>query len=279
MIEPTLAGQFYEKDFGKLSKQIENSFNNERGPGELPCSRTKKRIFGIIVPESSYAFSAPAMAWAYKAIAERRFASTYIILTQSDKYEIPVTCTESWQTIFGQVKVDKTFVMELKNKNKIKEIPNLNDPKIEIQLPFLQFVNKDALNEIKIVPLIVPKDFDYKQLASDISDVSTNICVIVSSDFTCYGSFHNYLPFKFNIKESIYQIDGNAIEQIKKLNSETFLDMSKKTNIQSPMAIATMLEIMKNYFSKVNVMNYYTTGDILKDYNNSRSFASISFEE
>ncbi|MFH1455682.1 MAG: AmmeMemoRadiSam system protein B [archaeon] len=284
MILPQISGQLYEKDFGKLTKQIEDSFNNKHGPGELPCSRNKKRLVGIIAPCSGYVFSGPAMAWVYKQVAEHKFPSTYIILTSDNenKYNKPTSCLQNWQTMFGQVQVDKSFILELKDKyNIIDVVENLNSPGIEIQLPFLQYVNKDHLNYIKIVPLVIPNHTDHQKLAEKILSVNEDICVIVSTDFTRYGPFHNYVPFKFNVLKTVEEMDAGIIEKIKSLNSEQFLEHCEKlkVNLQGQSTIATLLEISKNYFTKVNVMNYYNSGDMLEDHTNFVTFASISFEE
>ena len=121
---------------------------------------------------------------------------------------------------------------------------------IEVQLPFLQFVNKDELNNIKIVPLII-SDYDFdicREVGDVLADIDNDICVVASSDFTHYGSNYNYTPFSKNIKENMYKLDGNAIELIKEMKTKDFLQYvnSKGSTICGAGAIAIFMEIMKN---------------------------------
>ena len=80
MRKPIVAGQFYESSFDELNKQIEISFKDKFGPGELPVKRTNKKIYGIISPHAGYSFSGPCQAWAYKEIAENAFPDLYVIV-------------------------------------------------------------------------------------------------------------------------------------------------------------------------------------------------------
>ena len=286
---PIVSGQFYSSGFEELDKQIIGCFNSKLGPGDLPIERNEKKItYGIVSPHAGYQISGPSMAWAYKELAESKFPSRFIILgtnhTGLGESQVGVTLAD-WETPFGQVKCDKGFARELIGKcDFIKEDDKVhaNEHSIEVQLPFLQFVNKDKLREIKIVPLAI-SDYDTnlcRSLGDTLTDISEDICVIASSDFTHYGPNYNYTPFLHNKKESMYNLDAGAIDFIKKMDTEGFLNYvrKKRATICGAGAVASCIEIMRNLgMKKADLLNYYTSGDVLKDYTNAVGYASIKF--
>lgn len=287
--KPIVAGQFYESGFERLDKQITECFKSKLGPGDLPVERSNKKVtYGIIAPHAGYQFSGPAAAWAFKEIAESRFPSCFVIIgpnhTGLATSKVSTTLAD-WETPLDQVKADKGFVREIISKcSFVKDDfkAHFSEHSIEVQLPFLQFANKDKLRKIKIVPLIV-SDYDLelcRALGDMIADISEDICVIASSDFTHYGLGYGYTPFLSDVKENMYKLDGDAIELIKKMDTKSFLDYmsSKEATICGAGAIAVCLEVMKNLgVKKGSLLNYYTSGDVINDYTNAVGYAAIKF--
>ncbi len=283
MIRPKVAGQFYEDDFDKLNRQIEECFHSERGPGDLPTKRKAKRIFGTIVPHAGYQFSGPCQAWAYKELAESKFPSTFIILApdHSGIHRSVVTSKEDWQTPFGLIKVNEEFIEKILKKCKFVKEGKIEEHAIEVQLPFLQYINKDKLKEVTFVPLIIPSSENYMELGEAIAEIDENVCVIASSDFTHFGPQYDYVPFTSEIKDKMYSMDKQLISYIKKLDSKGFLEYRDKVSatVCGVNAIAVALEIIKNlYAKKGELLMYYTSGDILENYNNAVGYAAIVFE-
>ncbi|MAG78516.1 AmmeMemoRadiSam system protein B [archaeon] len=281
MIKPQFAGQFYESDFEKLSKQIEHCYTGDLGPGDLPTKRTEKITKGIILPHARYTYSGQCAAWAYKEIAESKFPKTFIILfpDHTGTHFDYATTLEDFETMLGVVQVDKEFIEKLLKTNLVKKTTTIKEHSIEVQLPFLQVSNKDKMNEIKIVPIICPTTNNYKELAQEIAKISNDICIIISSDFTHYGPKFGYTPFKFNIKQSIKDLDKNAIELILNYKSKEFLKYVKKTKatICGQYPIALGLEILKQINSEnPELLCYYNSNKIMPN-ESQVSYASISF--
>ncbi len=283
------AGQFYRRRFEDLDKQIVECFNSKIGPGALPVTRDEHKIVsGIIVPHAGYTFSGPAAAWAYKEIAESRFPERYIIIgpNHSSLATSAVSTTlAEWETPFGKIHCDQGFARELMKKcDFVKDDykAHENEHSIEVQLPFLQYANKDYLNEIKIVPLIM-SEYNWDicvQLADVIADISEDVVIIASSDFTHIGPNYSYIPFLSQQKDKMYALDGEAIELIKKMQTQKFLNlvMQKRMTICGTGAIATTMELMRNLGLKQGfLLNYYTSGDIVNDYTNAVGYAAIKF--
>lgn len=289
--KPCVAGQFYASDFNKLDKQIIDCFKSKFGPGTLPVRKRKGKVFGAIAPHAGYMFSGHAQAWVYKEIAEAEFPDLFVIIGPNHTgfgANFSTYLFSDWETPLGTVKVDKKFGKEL-----IKKFPSLvnetgahlSEHSIEVQLPFLQFANRDKLKDIKFLPIIVGYS-EYNEclkLADAITDTDKNICVIASSDFTHYGPNYGYLPFVHAKKENIYNLDSEAINFVKKLDSKGFFEYKnkRKATICGAGPIIVAIEAVKSLGAKSGkLLSYYTSADITnKDYTNAVGYAAIVFKK
>lgn len=281
MRKPVVAGSFYEANFEVLDKQIRECFLSKLGPGELPITKRKGRIIGAICPHAGYAFSGPCAAWAYKEIAEATFPELFIVIGPSH-YGGEGSCTslEDFETPLGTVAVDKAFAKRMIDQGlAVDKECHEAEHSIEVQLPFLQFANKDYLNSIMFVPITVSSNTDYKKLGlmikEAIVDSNKNTCVIASSDFTHYGHNYGYVPFSTDVKNRMYELDAGAIRFIKGLDADGFMNYCYETGatICGQLAIATLLKSVKA--ERARLLRYYTSGDVLGDYRNAVGYASI----
>ena len=282
MRAPIVAGMFYENNLQELEKQIKASFLHKLGPGDLATKRNQKGIVkGLIAPHAGYQFSGPCAAWGYKEIAEHEFPELFIILGPSHQGFGSCLSADDWQTPFGVVKTDKNFINELSKNTglKINEEAHASEHSIEVQLPFLQFVCKDKLNEIRIVPVMISNDIDYEKLGADIKKTIGNrkITVIASSDFTHYGINYGYMPFIDNVKENLHDLDDGAISYIKAMKVHKFIEYveEKKATICGKLPIAVLMQSITA--EKVKLLLYCTSGDITGDYGSAVGYASILF--
>jgi len=286
---PIVAGQFYSKDFEKLEEEIKESFLSKFGPGDLPIKKRDKKIFGIISPHAGYKFSGPCQAWSYKEIAESKMPESYIILGPNHTglgSNFSTYVQANWETPFGIVKVDNFFGRSLLKKcNFLQDevMAHLHEHSIEVQLPFLQYVNKDNLRDLKFLPIAI-SHFSIekcKELAEAIVESNKNVCIIASSDFTHYGDDYNYVPFTYGKKENLYRLDNEAIGFIKNLDSEGFSKFieKKKATICGVGPIIVAIEACKLLGSKkARLLHYYTSGDITEDYSSAVGYGGLVFE-
>ena len=267
-MRPTIVeGSFYESSFTKLENQIKDLF--EKGPGSLPIKKREKNIFAAISPHAGYTFSGKCQAWVYKELAESKFPKVYVILGTNHTSTYNVINYEDWETPFGIVKNAKINL-------KIREDDMRQEHSIETQLPFLQFINKDHLKEIKILPILI-NHYD-EELCKKIAEIK-DFTLIISSDFTHYGPNYNYSPFIYNKKESLYDMDKKAINFILDLDLEGFLEYSKDKTICGKGAIANMIKICQLLKKdKTRLINYYTSGDIVNDYTNAVGYGGLIVE-
>ena len=268
MRQSIVDGQFYESDKEELKKQIENCF--KKGPG-LPSSK-KNNIIGVIAPHAGYSFSGICQAFSYKEIAESNKPDVFILFGLSHSGFNSCISIEDWKTPLGTLKVDQELAKKIDLP--IDEVAHQNEHSIEVQLPFLQYL----YDNVKILPIIINADINIKEFAQKLIkalDKKTAI-IIASSDFTHYGSNYNFTPFENNIKNNISKLDNDAIEAIKELDSEKFLEKASKTTICGQYPITALIEVSKLLKAqKILLLKYYLSGDLTENYSNSVSYASI----
>ncbi|MGM5482425.1 MAG: AmmeMemoRadiSam system protein B [Nanobdellota archaeon] len=284
--KPYVAGQFYENDKGSLKKQLEKAFEHQLGPGLPDKTKNYGSVRGAVVPHAGIMFSGMCAAHSYKAIRESGEYDTFVLIGfshgQLESNQI-VTTNENWETPMGVVHCDTQLVDELVKDERIviDKKAMQYEHSIEVQLPFLQYL----YSKPQILPLLVSQNCDFAELAKEINKVITKferkVCCIASSDFTHYGPSFGFVPFEKDVKKNIFKLDQGAIEEIKILSVKGFLDYLQSTaaTICGRNSIALLLELLTNNVNRIELLKYYTSGDLLDDYTNSVSYASIIFEE
>jgi len=285
--KPVVASQFYESSPDALVSQLSSCFLSKFGPGSLPSGKSPGRIFGCISSHAGYQFSGPAAAFSYKALAESKLPSTFVILGPNHTgYGSDVsTLSLDWDTPLGTVKVDKVFISKLVSGcDFVVEdySAQMCEHSIEVQLPFLQFVFKKDIKKLKFVPLVVGShDVGIlKKLGESIASINKDVCVIASSDFTHYGQGYGYLPFADKRKERMYELDKKAISHILSLDASSFA--SYVTNVHATICgyapiLATMFAVKALGSRQAKLLKYYTSGDVIHDYSSAVGYASITF--
>jgi MEMO1 family protein len=280
---PVVAGQFYEGNRERLIREIERCFTCRLGPG-MPGERKFSPLRGVIVPHAGYSYSGPCAAHSYKAIAESVTFDLFLILganhTGLGSHGI-ATCLADWQTPLGTAVCDKEFAGQLIERTTIIDdaLPHLHEHSIEVQLPFLQYL----FGSVRFVPIAVSHTADFEQLGSDIRDLiresKKKVCIIASSDFTHYGPNYDYIPFHKDIRGNIEKLDMGAVEHLKVMDSKGFQDYLDRTEatVCGRHPISLLIETLKKDVRHGKMLKYYTSGDILKDYQNSVSYVSMSF--
>jgi AmmeMemoRadiSam system protein B len=141
-----------------------------------------------------------------------------------------------------------------------------------MQLPFLQFISKSQSKNFKIVPIIFSHLNNYKKFPASIDDIKyliffsdvlrktiyqskVNACIVVSGDFTHYGIYHNYAPFKNNVIERIKKIDKHSFKLIEDSNSDGFFNYANKTTYCCTYPVYVLLNTINS--NKIELLNYY----------------------
>lgn len=282
--EPSAAGQFYEENFIGLEEQIKGCFHHRLGPGALPIKKRKGILKAAIVPHAGYMFSGPCAAWAYKEIAESEISDIYVLIGPNHSGAGSSASIEDWKTPFGFIKTDKDFVREIGQNTdiQINDSYHENEHSVEVQLPFLQYVNKEFLKQMKFAAITLSNDIDIKKFANDLKKIiiksKKKITFIISSDFVHYGANYNYKPFIFDVDDKLKELDSEAFKLILEKKPEDFLDYIKKTGatICGYLSIYLLLKLIDD--EKGRLLMYYNSSEISGDKKNTVSYASIIFK-
>lgn len=271
---PAVAGMFYSGEKKELKKSINDCFLHKFGPGKIPPSNNKKKIFGVICPHAGYAYSGPIACHSFYEISSN--LPELIIIVGPNHWGIGsnvATMTDSkWQTPLGEVEVDSETAEEISNMTKIIEIDNFSHSRehsLEVQIPILQEISKN----FRILPIALINQS--KEVAHQIGLAIANIArkkkvmIIGSSDFT------HYEPNEFAHKQ-----DAALIEPILKLDVDRFYDVLTKKDVSACGygAIASTMIACKDLGAKKGeLLKYATSGDITGDMSSVVGYGSIIF--
>jgi len=279
MRKPIASDKFYIGDPVKLYEQVNSFLFNIRNEG----------VKVAVVPHAGYIYSGKCAGKVYSMFKGK--ADT-IILLGPNHTGIGNKISFSFQSFlipFGKIDVDLELGKEILKKAKEENLDaseneeaNNYEHSLEVQLPFL----KTILDKVKIAPIIL-KEISYedclklsKVIYSSAKKLNRKIKVIISSDFTHYGEIYNFIPFKENIKENLYKLDKKAIDFILNLDSIHFYDYAlANTTICGMFAITVGIELAKLFECKIaEKVCYFTSGELMKDYTTSVSYAGIVFK-
>ncbi len=277
MRKSPIAGSWYPGTSGEIKGLVNNFLKNT----ELP--EIKGRPVGMISPHAGIQFSGQAAAYGYRAV-EGMDINRVIIMGPSHYAPfrgVAVSGEESYQTPVGTVEVDRIITDALYG------LPFFDGPRnaeiqehsLEMQLPFLQVV----LDGFKIVPLVVGdvSGSGYDEIAGSIKKyVDGKTLVVASSDFTHYGGRFGYVPFQKDVKKNLEDLDLGAVDRIIENDFDGYIRYLDKTGatICGARPIGIMMKIFEEAADAV-LLNYTTSGDILGDFTDSVSYASILFSQ
>jgi hypothetical protein len=269
---------------------IEECFSSKLGPGALPSHPSDQRkgflappLKAIISPHAGYIYSGMAAAWGFLAISRCTLPDVFILLGPNHNSRKSGVASDTFETPLGLVRVDQEFVKLLASKGTIGINDKIHEEEhsLEVQLPFLQFALGSRADQAKIVPILVSHDIDPAKLADSLKAVMResrkSATFIVSSDFTHQGPSYGYIPFRHEIKESLSKMDGGIIESIRKGDVDGFEASLRETRATVCGALPISVLLRAISFEKALLEQYYTSGDVVGDYANSVSYASIVF--
>lgn len=142
---PAVAGAFYAGTGSELAREIESSFRDPRGPGELPPRHrsAERTLEAAVVPHAGYVYSGPIAAHVYARIAAERTPATVLILgvDHTGASRGASLSDRAWLTPLGPVEVDHDLVRRLaRGPIEVDEVAHAREHSIEVQLPFLEYV-------------------------------------------------------------------------------------------------------------------------------------------
>ncbi len=260
---PVVAGQFYPGSPSSLKAQIQD-FVDEKV--------LKEEVIGAVCPHAGYIYSGAVTG---AVISKIRFKDTFVILGPNHTgYGRPFSVmTEGvWKTPLGDIEIDSKLGKKLLGSSEYLEddyIAHLGEHSIEVQIPFLQYFQRD----VKLVPIILSPALGttYKEIGKEIAkavkDLKREVVIVASSDMTHYES-----------QESAQRKDRQAVEAILNLNEDELLRRVDELNISmcgyAP-AVCLISACKELGAGKAELVRYQTSGDVSGNYRSVVGYAGI----
>ena len=285
MRQPIAAKTHYANGITLLDNQFDEIFHHEKGPGALPATKLEREgpvVKGIVVPHAPLSLSGPCAAWAYKMLAEEEGDSRlYIILAQSQHSTETGVTTETFAMPYGEVRTDQHFIRELVAKGHIalNDEAHRKESVIEVQLPFLQYKQKNKMETIKIVPILVNPETNMEELSIDIKETlveqDKEATFIFVSNMVSYGRSFHYVPFTENVAKNLASLDEDILMSFKEWNKDSFKEKIRETMAPLSGYSALLMAFQLLTPEKIIVEQHYHSGDINGNYSNSVGYAAI----
>lgn len=269
---PAVAGTFYPLNKEQLDETLRKCFESDSGPG-MPEKKSERDFIAGVAPHAGYAYSGSTAAYLYKEIAESKKIETFIIIGPNHTgigSPLSVFSEGEWIMPLGRIEVNQNLSKKLLNENEYlnsDEVAHFKEHSIEVQLPFLQFIQDD----FKIVPICMGiQDYEISEkLGKTIASVSDKkTAVIASSDLL------HYMPHK-EVKDK----DIQNLEPLKKMDTGNFYKKTMKTKGACGLGpIVAAAEFAKNKGAKkAEILKHATSGDLTGDKSSVVGYASIIF--
>ena len=273
---PVKAGSWYPADKAELKKLIDGLLDQSSNNYEV----NKVAMRGLIVPHAAYPYSGATAAAAYSKLKGRSYQRVILLgpaHMAGHLRGLYMLDVDAYETPLGKVPIDRQALAALRKSPVVYEKPILHhdEHSLEIQLPFLQRALRPGW---RLLPILVgnmhPVDY---QIAADalrpLIDEST--LLVVSTDFTHYGTGFRYLPFPLDDRTAarLYALDMGAFARIAAKDVEGFLHYQNTTGITACgyRAGALLLHLLPPE-AKVNLLQYNTSGELTADYSHSVSY-------
>lgn len=282
------SGSWYQNSPKLLSQEISQYISSAK--------KLQKQgyVKSIIVPHAGYRFCGETMAQSFININPNNYDRIVILGPSHHEYfqGCGLTSFEKFDTPFGAINVDNNSIKKLMKKSniffEISKSIDINEHSIEMELPFLKQIFNDK--EFSIIPIIVG-DNNYetnKKIAEILYELykDKKTLFVISSDFCHWGRNFGYTYYDKNfnnIWESIQDLDKQALDIIKEINSEKLEKYFKKTKNticgRNPISIIlSIVEKYKNEHKNENVefinAGYAQSNKVKSIYETSVSYAA-----
>lgn len=274
---PAVSGIFYPSEPLELQRLIEQSFRDQKfGPGKIPPSEFKRRIYGIVSPHAGYVYSGAVAANGFYEVSSMDFDN--VVMIGPNHYGIGTGVATMrngvWETPLGGIEINPDLVSEISKSGIIDfdDFAHSRDHCLEVQIPFLQYIKKNK--KIRIVPIILIMQ-DIKT-AMDIGEAiaqsirnTSNALLIASSDFTHYES-----------NDEAHRKDSELIKAILSLNISEFYTVLDRLAVSACGygAIASVMKAAKDLgATKGELLKYATSGNVIGDMSTVVGYSSIIF--
>ncbi len=239
-------------------------------------NQKKEDCLAVLMPHAGYIYSGNV---AGKTISAVNIPDTIIVLAPNHTgLGLPYSLLSkgSWQTPFGDLSIQEELaglILENSAYFRYEKAPHIKEHAIEVEIPFLQFFNKN----ISIVPIII-SDFilsNYKkagqEIANAIKKFGKPVLIVISSDLTHYET-----------QENAKEKDAQVIEAIKELDEDKLYKRVNANNISmcgcAPACVG-IYAAKKLGATQADLIDYKTSGDVTGDFSSVVGYAGLIIKQ
>jgi len=273
VLGPAVAGTWYPAGRDALAALVDRLLD----AAEAGAARA------VIAPHAGYAYSGSLAATALRAL-ELSGTRRVILLGPSHHFGFAGAAVpaegRACRTPLGDLAIDREAVAALGASPGFRMDDRVFVPEhaLESELPFLQRLLPDGL---AIVPVLVgggasrADAADVARALEPLLDEATRI--VVSSDFTHYGTAFGYVPFREAVPERIEALDRGALAAIAAGDAAGFARYVDETGatICGRRAIDVLLRLPAG--SRGRTVAYDTSGRQTGRWDHSVSYAAVEF--
>lgn len=274
---PALSGTWYPADPKELAASVD-AFMAKADPAQMPAGRP----WLAISPHAGHAHSGAVAGHLFGLLGHWPPENVFILAPNHRLaiHEIALPEESAFATPLGEVPVNTTLVEQIALKSGFSKNPaaHAQEHAIEIVLPFIQRTWADSIPAI--VPMLVPMSSldDLTRAGRVIKQiVSPNDLILVSSDFTHYGSAFGFVPFTEDVPMSIERLDAGAILKVLAGDANGLFEYGQQTGITMcgmPACCVALGDGPPESYEAA-LLNYGRSADKDGDYSFSVSYASL----
>ena len=265
MRQPAVANRFYPGSPNALKRAISEFLPSGHETG-------KEKSIAVVSPHAGYVYSGELAA---KTLSSVEIPKTVVIIgTNHRGAGLPVALsTGNWNMPFGPVPVDGDFsTLLLANSHHIKqdEIAHNSEHSLEVQVPFLQYFQK----QLSIVPLAISHISlsmcleIAESLADTVKQSGKPVLIVASTDMSHYES-----------RETAAKKDSLALKCIERLEPEKLYHTVRDNNISMcgvlPVTIA-LSAAKKLGATTARLIGYTDSGYVSGDTDQVVGYAGLS---
>ena len=276
--KPYVANAFYAGTKTSLTKQIADCFTHQFGPGQVPkvCQQGPRRILGLVCPHAGYMYSGPVAANGYSRLATDGQPDVCIILGPNHSglgSGLSIETEGAWETPVGITRINSDLAKRIQKSSSIidvDEAAHASEHSIEVQLPFLQYLFKDAIEFVPICMMMQDLTTSVEVARAIVeSTKGKNVVIIASSDFTHYEPQADANRKDEEAIDAILRLDDKQLNELGDSNRVTMCGYGPITTL------IVAAKILGNV--RADLLAYKTSGDITGDKSAVVGYSSLVF--
>jgi len=269
-VGPAVAGRWYPADPEELRRDVDERL----APSDDPALRA------VVAPHAGYAYSGDVAGAGFGPLRGREIDRVLLLgPTHYFGFEgAVVPAATRYATPLGDVPIDANAVETLVRERGFRrdDGPFRPEHSLEAEIPFLQ---RALTPGWRVVPVLVggfAPGVDAEELAEALRPLAdARTLVVVSSDFTHYGSRFGFLPFRDRVEERLRGLDLGAVREIERADAAAFRTYCEDTGatICGRRPIEILLRMRPDATGRL--IAYDTSGRMTNDWTHTVSYAAI----